>query len=115
MRAFSDPYPESCVEVAALRSTILSIVGGMVSLRLEGAIRTSQENLPRLGSIDGQAPLPRKPERGYEAVETQMPWLDAFDGPTVGQTYRDSQRDRILDLTHATATTETRMRRARRP
>ena len=65
VRAFADPYPKRCVEVARLTATVLERVGDRVSLRLEGAVRTSQSNMSRRRR--GQR-LPRLPERGYDCT-----------------------------------------------
>ncbi len=65
VRAFADPYPKRCVEVARLMATVLERVGDRVSLRLEGAVRTSQSNMSRRRR--GQR-LPRLPQRGYDCT-----------------------------------------------
>jgi hypothetical protein len=69
VRVFCDPYPPRCVEDGHLVSTVLEVEDGLVSVRLEGAVRTWQDDLPRFGSGQGprQARIPRKPERGYDA------------------------------------------------
>ena len=65
VRAFADPYPERCVEVARLTATVLERIGDRVSLRLEGAVRTVQTNMSRRRR--GQR-LPRLPRRGYDCT-----------------------------------------------
>ena len=65
VRAFADPYPERCVEVARLTATVLERIGDRVSLRLEGAVRTVQTNMSRRKR--GQR-LPRLPQRGYDCT-----------------------------------------------
>ncbi len=49
VRAFADPYPVRCIETAQLTSTVLGIQGSTVSLRLDGAVRISQSDLPLYG------------------------------------------------------------------
>ncbi len=65
VRAFADPYPLRCVENAKLASIVVGSEGTVVSIRLEGAVRVAQDDLPRRGYSRGR--LPRKPSRSYDA------------------------------------------------
>lgn len=68
VRVFSDPYPKRCVQKADLRSTVLSVTKSLVSLRFDGAVQSSQENLPRFGTSNDQARIPRREQRHFKAT-----------------------------------------------
>ena len=61
VRAFADVYPARCVETAELASTVVDVRGDHVTLRLEGAVLTTQDDARSRGR------LRRKPARGYDA------------------------------------------------
>lgn len=63
VRAFADPFPKRCIEVARLTAIVLERDGDRVSLRLEGAVRSSQSDMSRYAR---RQRLARRPERGYD-------------------------------------------------
>jgi hypothetical protein len=68
VRALADVYPPESVEEAALSSEITELAGKLVKLRFEGKVRLAQSGLrPFARTSDQTAPVPRKPERSYEA------------------------------------------------
>ena len=68
VRAFADPFPTRCVKEARLTSTVLSVKGDVVSLRFNGVVRSTQDDLPRIGRSRDQVPIPRHPHRSFEAT-----------------------------------------------
>jgi len=67
VRTFCDPYPDRCVKTAKLTSTVLSVSKNLVSIRLNGAVHSAQDDTPRWGIVR-EARIPRRPERSFDAT-----------------------------------------------
>ncbi len=67
VRAFGDPYPDRCVKTAKLTSTVLAVRENLVSIRLNGAVHSAQDDTPRFGYMRGGR-LPRRPDRSFDAT-----------------------------------------------
>ncbi len=67
IRTFCDPYPDRCVKTAKLTSTVLSVRKNLVSIRLNGAVHSAQNDTPRWGLVR-EARIPRRPERSFDAT-----------------------------------------------
>ena len=66
VRAFADSYPSRSVKAARLASTVVGIEGSTVSMRFEGEVTLSQDDVPLYGHT--KIRIPRKPTRGYDAT-----------------------------------------------
>ena len=66
VRAFADSYPSRSIETAQLTSTVVGVEGSIVSVRFEGAVKLSQDDVPLYGHT--KIRIPRKPTRGYDAT-----------------------------------------------
>lgn len=68
VRALADVYPADCVKEAVLNAEVVEVDGDQVVVRFEGAVLLNQTGLPPFArTADQTSPVPKKPERGYEA------------------------------------------------
>ena len=68
VRLFCAPYPARCVKTAELTSTVLKAGKDLVSIRLNGAVHSAQDDLPKSGTTGDQARIPRRPDRSFDAT-----------------------------------------------
>lgn len=70
LRTFAAPYPEEAVKQAALSAKVTAVEGPIVTLQFSGETKTSQTGMSKIASFgpaaERRAPVPRKPNRGYE-------------------------------------------------
>lgn len=68
VRALADVYPAECVSAAELTAEVVKADGDVVEVRYTGAVKVKQEKLPPFArTADQTSPVPKKPERGYDA------------------------------------------------
>jgi hypothetical protein len=68
VRALADIYPVDAVKDATLNAEVENVVDGIAEIRFIGSIRTFQTGLRVFErTADQTSPIPKKPERGYDA------------------------------------------------
>jgi hypothetical protein len=68
VRALADVYPDDCVKKAELNAVVLRVEGDVVEVRFTGTVQLSQTGMPPFArTADLTSPVPKKPNRGYDA------------------------------------------------
>lgn len=68
VRALADVYPADRVKTAELTAEVVGVDGDVADVRFTGAVRLQQTGMPPFArTADLTSPVPKKPDRGYDA------------------------------------------------